>query len=160
MQALRPGCGWDRIATAREKGCHPSFRAARSKTTPEDFTGRGRHRVRLRTRRIKWAGAGQAGHPDFPFHFRVVGLEVGVRDGPIRKGRAGNGANLAALDEINFVDRQKFAVKCTLVPPTAAAIKDGTLRLGFSLGVLRKVFGWSFGWLVSFLEPGFRLRCA
>src|SRR6266849_587437 len=41
MQALRPGRGSDRIAIGAGNGCHPSFRAARSKITPEDFTGRG-----------------------------------------------------------------------------------------------------------------------
>src|SRR5207302_4916936 len=40
-QALRPGRGWERIAMGAGNGCQPSFRAARSKSTPEDFTGSG-----------------------------------------------------------------------------------------------------------------------
>src|SRR6266481_3553583 len=40
-QALRPGRGSERIAIGAGYGCQPSFRAARSKITPEDFTGSG-----------------------------------------------------------------------------------------------------------------------
>src|SRR5215470_2624642 len=38
-QAPRPARGCDRIAIGVGKGCHPSFFPARSKRTPEDFTG-------------------------------------------------------------------------------------------------------------------------
>src|SRR5216684_3172097 len=41
MQALRPARGCERIAIGAGNGCQPSFRAARSKITPEDFTGSG-----------------------------------------------------------------------------------------------------------------------
>src|SRR5580692_6588086 len=41
MQALRPGRGCERIAMGAGKGCQPSLRAARSKSTPLDFTGSG-----------------------------------------------------------------------------------------------------------------------
>src|SRR5260221_14537247 len=40
-QALRPARGCERMAMGAGKGCQPSLRAARSKITPEDFTGSG-----------------------------------------------------------------------------------------------------------------------
>src|SRR5271154_5643166 len=40
-QALRPWCGCERMAIGAGKGCQPSCRAARSKITPDDFTGSG-----------------------------------------------------------------------------------------------------------------------
>src|SRR5579885_3596048 len=39
--AARPLYGCDRMATGAGNGCSPSFRVARSKSTPDDFTGIG-----------------------------------------------------------------------------------------------------------------------
>src|ERR1700732_4247893 len=95
------------------------------------FYGKWRHRIRLGARRIKRAGAGESGNADFPFHFGVVRLEVGVSDGPVAQIGAGNGANLAALDEIDFVEAPEICGEMHAGAADAGAINNRPLRFGF-----------------------------
>src|SRR5437899_3767389 len=119
----------------------------------ENHTGRlhrqWRHGIGLRTRRIERAGAGQARDTDFPFDFRVVRLEVRVGDRPIREAGAGNRANLASLNEIDFVEAPEIRGEVHAGSANTPPVNKRALGLAFSSGVLRKVFCWSFGWLVS-----------
>src|SRR5258708_25339092 len=73
MQALRPGRGCDRIAIGAGKGCHPSFRAAPSKSTPEDFTGSGGIGYGLERRRSKGLAPAKPGPPNSPSTFLMLG---------------------------------------------------------------------------------------
>src|SRR2546428_13355244 len=97
-----------------------------------------RHRVRFRSWRIKRTGARPAGNSDLPFHFRVVRFEVVISDRPIRQGRAGDGANLAALDEIDLVESPEIRGKMYAGAADTPAINQCALRLGFFVRRLAK----------------------
>src|SRR3984893_4559202 len=118
----------------------------------EDYAGtlygQRRHRIGLGAPRIKGAGAGESGDANFPFHFAVIGLEVGVGDGPIAQVGARDGADFAALDEIDFVEAPKIGGEVHAGATDTTAINEGALRLGF--------FVWRFAegsglqlWLVG-----------
>ncbi len=173
------------MAMGAGKGCQPSLRAARSKNchgrgkrmpaqlacrTFENHSGRfhrqRRHGIWLRTRRIEGTGARETRNTNFPFHFRVVRLQIGVRDRPIGETRSRNRANLTALDEIDFM---KAPVVCGEVhggATDAPAIGDRALLLRFVIrsftegirlqfGMIREqVFLQDFDFVVR--EIGFR----
>ena len=89
------------------------------------------HRIRLRPWRIKRAGAGKAGNPYFPFHFGIVRLEVRVGDRPIHQSCAGNRADLAALDKIDFVKSPEIRREVHAGPADASPVNQRALRLCF-----------------------------
>src|SRR6267154_4998380 len=109
------------------------------------FHGKRRHGIGLGARRIERAGAGEAGHADFPFHFGVVRLEVGVGDGPIAEVGAGNGTDFAALDEINFVETPEIGSEVHAGAADEASIDEGALRLGFFVGRFAERSGLELG---------------
>src|SRR5216683_2316119 len=107
--------------------------------------GERRHGVGLGARRIEGAGAGEAGDADFPFDLGVVGLEIGVGDGPVAQVGAGNGADFAALDEIDFVEAPEIRGEVHAGAADAATVKDGALGRGFFVGRLAERSGLKFG---------------
>src|SRR3981081_1125360 len=98
------------------------------------FYGKRRHGIGLGARRIERAGAGQAGDADLPFHFGVVGLEIGVGDGPVAEIGAGNGTDFAALDEINFVEAPEIGGEVHAGAAYEASINQSALGLGLFVG--------------------------
>src|SRR6266852_2404711 len=112
------------------------------------FHGKRRHGIGLGARRIEGAGAGEARDADFPFDLGVVRLEIGVGDGPIAQIGAGNGADFAALDEIDFVEAPEIRGEVYAGAADATAVEDGALGLGFFGGRLAEKRRLKFG-LVS-----------
>ena len=106
------------------------------------------HRIRLRTRRIKGAGAREAGNADLPLDFGVVGLEVGVRDRPIGEAGAYNRTDLAALDEIDFMEAPEIRGEVDAGATDASAVYQRALRLGFVIRRLAEC-GWLKLWMVG-----------
>ncbi len=104
-----------------------------------------RHGVGLGARRIEGAGAGETGDTDFPFDFSVVGLEIGVGDGPVAQIGAGDGADLAALDEIDFVKAPEIRGEVHAGAADAAAVDEGALGLGLFVGRFAEGSGLKLG---------------
>ncbi len=100
-----------------------------------------RHRIRLRTRRIERAGAGETGNADFPFHFRVIRLEVGVSDRPVGERGARNRSNFAALDKINFMEAPVVRGEMDAGPADHPAVDVRAMSLGFVLRRLAESSG-------------------
>src|SRR5712672_1825077 len=98
------------------------------------FHGQGRHGIGLGARRIERTGASEARDADFPFHFGVVGLKIGVGDGPIAEVGAGNGTDFAALDEIDFVKAPEICSEVHAGAADEASVHERALGLGFFVG--------------------------
>src|SRR6266436_1344869 len=109
------------------------------------FHGKRRHGIGLGARRIEGAGAGEARDADFPFDLGVIRLEIGVGDGPIAQIGAGNRADFAALDEIDFVEAPEICGEVHAGAADATTVKDGALGLGFFGGRLAERGGLKFG---------------
>src|SRR5256885_14676611 len=109
------------------------------------FYGQRRHGIGLRTRGIKRAGASEAGDADFPFHLGVIGLEIGIGDGPIAEVRSGDRAYFAALDEIDFVKAPEIRGEMDAGAADATSVNQSALRLGFFLGGLAEGTGLQLG---------------
>ncbi len=84
--------------------------------------------------RIEGAGAGEARDADFPFDLGVIRLEIEVGDGPVAQVGAGNGADFAALDEIDFMEAPEIRGEVHAGAAHQASINEGPLRLGFFVG--------------------------
>ncbi len=93
----------------------------------------GRQRIRLRARRIERTGSCFAGDAQVPFSLGVVGLKVGVGDGPVGKAGAGDGAFLAGLDEVDFVKAPVVRGEVNRAAADQLAVHDAGLLLGFVL---------------------------
>src|ERR1700676_2213537 len=125
------------------------------------FYGKWRHRIRLRARRIKRAGAGKTGDADFPFDFGVVRLEVGVSDGPVAQIGAGDSTDFAALDEIDFVEAPEICGEVHAGAADAPSVNNGALRLSLFAGrfaersglqlrlIGQQIFADDFGFVVD-----------
>src|SRR6267154_6255248 len=109
------------------------------------FYGKRWHGIGLGARRIQRACAGEAGHANFPFHFGVVRLEIGVGDGPIAEVGAGNGTDFAALDEIDFVEAPEICSEVHAGAADEASIDEGALGLGFFVGRFAERGGLELG---------------
>src|ERR1700730_6350440 len=115
----------------------------------EDYAGtlygQRRHRIGLGAPRIKGAGAGESGDANFPFHFGVIGLEIGVGDRPIAQVGTRDGADFAALDEIDFVEAPEIGGEVHAGAAYAASVNEGALRLGFFVGRFAEGSGLKLG---------------
>src|SRR5712672_31192 len=107
--------------------------------------GKRRHGIGLGARRIERTGASEARDADLPFHFGVVGLEIGVGDGPIAEVGAGDGTDFAALDEIDFVEAPEICSEVHAGAADEASIDEGTLGLGFFVGRFAERSGLELG---------------
>src|SRR5215471_7577843 len=116
------------MANGAGKGCQPSLRAPRSKTTPQPFTG-----------------SGKPGHADVPFDLGVVRLEVGVGNRPIGEIRAGYGTDLAALNEINLMETPEVCGEVNAGAADEAPIEHGALALGSLVGGFAVCVGLELG---------------
>jgi len=94
------------------------------------FYGKRGHGIRLGTRRIEGTGAGESGDADFPFDLGVVGLKVGIGDGPIHEIGAGDGADLAALNKIDFVEAPEVRGEMHTGAADEAAVHESALLFG------------------------------
>ncbi len=92
--------------------------------------GKRRHGIRLRTRRIERARAGQARNANLPLDLCVIRFQIGISDWPIDERRAGNRPDFAALDEINFVEAPIVRREVHASPADTAAIDQRALRFG------------------------------
>ncbi len=92
-----------------------------------------RQRIRLGARRIERARARFTGDAKVPFSLGVVGLKVGVGDGPVGKAGARDGAFLARLDEIDFVKAPVVRGEVYRAAAHQLAIHDARLLLCFVL---------------------------
>src|SRR6267143_3064546 len=108
------------------------------------FHRKRRHGIRLRTWRIERAGPGEARYTNFPFHLRVIWLEVGVCNWPIGEAGPGNGADLAALDKIDFVEAPVIGGEVYAGAAHAAAVSDHPLLSRFLIGVFSESIGLEF----------------
>ena len=91
-------------ATGAGKGWYPSLLRALLEEHAARLHRHRRQRIRLGARRIERTNARHARDSEVPLGLRVVRLQVGVGDGPIGKAGARNGAFLAGLDEVDFVE--------------------------------------------------------
>src|SRR5579859_905022 len=110
-----------------------------------------RHGIGFRTGRIKGAGTRKTGDTDFPFDFGVVRLQVRISDGPIHEICAGNRADFAALDEVNFVKAPVIRGEMDARAADHPAINKGMMVLGLFLWSLAEGRGlqlWVIGELM------------
>ena len=95
-----------------------------------------RHRIRARARRIERIDTSQARHADLPLDLGVVRLEIGVRDRPVIEASAGNGAEHAALDEIDLVKAPVVRRVVEARPAHCPSVPEGWLEF-LELSLLR-----------------------
>ena len=101
-----------------------------------------RERIRPAPRRIEGARAGKSGDADLPLDPRIVGLQVGVGDGPIGHRASGQRALAASLDEVDLVEPPEIPGVVDRSAADDAPIRHRVLRLrlllvGHSVGVRR-----------------------
>ncbi len=98
------------------------------------FHRKRRHGVGLRARGIERTGARLAGDAYFPFDLGVIRLEIGVGDGPVAQVGAGDRADFAALDEIDFMEAPEIRREMHAGAADEASVDEGALGLGFFVG--------------------------
>src|SRR5262249_27202773 len=116
------------------KGIESEFACRTFEEDSAGFRRKRRHRIGLRTRRIKRTCACKARDTNFPLDFRVVGLEVGVSDRPVDEGRARRWADFAALNEIDFMEAPEVCSEVITCTSDGTAVDKGALLFGLFVG--------------------------
>src|SRR5512132_842515 len=121
MHGGRPRYGCELMAIGDGTGCRPSFRAPRSKSTPDDFTGSGG----IGYGRVRGGSNGLApARPDTPIsHSTVVYYGSGSASSMGQSSNVVPGIAPSSDRSLKSTSwkRQKLPVKCTLLPPTIGA---------------------------------------
>src|SRR5262245_42116189 len=87
-----------------------------------------RHRIWLGARRVEGTGSGETRDANLPLDLRVIRLEISVGDRPVSEAGAWNGAEHAALDEIDLVKAPEIP-RIVQAPTTdRAAVPEGRLE--------------------------------
>ena len=100
------------------------FRPAFSNSTPEPFVGSGGIGNGFDRGGSKGLAPAKPRNSDFPLDLRVIRLQVGVCDRPVRKPCAGNRPDLAAFDEIDLVESPEVRREVNARPAYKSAIRQ------------------------------------
>src|SRR5690348_6473401 len=104
-----------------------------------------RHRVGTRTWRIERTR--RAGDSDLPIHFRVVRLELLIRDRPVGETGAGQRAFHTGFLEVDLTKAPKVRREVHARSTHAPTVRDGRLHFGLVLFRLAKGV-WRFAVVV------------